>query len=294
MQPTAMLSFLLCLLVLRQAAGQESADPPGGDVDEKTAAQLVQLYQQDAGEYDFRLSGAEGPRLKLQTSPVFVWQNNTRGGSPSQFGAVFVWTHAGRAEVIGTIFSQVAPTGQRAVKHEFHSLSLSPLLAHRPAGQVQWSPSAAGLTPKLLADAPRPAASPAQRLLQMRNLAREFTAESIDRRGRWELRLLPRPLHRREGTTSPENDGALFAFVSSAGTDPEVILVIETQSTPDGPRWHYGAARFSDLNLFVKHNDTLVWSFERGSQQVMVEATVKDRYRFINDRMIDLAELQGR
>jgi hypothetical protein len=46
---------------------------------------------------------------------------------------------------------------------------------------------------------------------------------------RWELRLLPHPLYRYESTDPDVVDGALFAFVTSAGTDPEALLAIEAR-----------------------------------------------------------------
>ena len=57
----------------------------------------------------------------------------------------------------------------------------------------------------------------------------------------WELRLLPKPLYRYESTDPEVLDGAVFALVSSAGTDPEIILLIEARKTPEGPRWVFGA-----------------------------------------------------
>ena len=44
-----------------------------------------------------------------------------------------------------------------------------------------------------------------------------------------ELRLLATPLYRYRDTSPEGSDGALFAFVQ--GTDPEVLLLVETATT---------------------------------------------------------------
>ena len=82
---------------------------------------------------------------------------------------------------------------------------------------------------------------------------------SLERKA-WELRLLPRPLYRYESTDPDVLDGALFALVSSAGTDPEIILLLEARVGQSGPQWLYGAARFSDMSLWLSHKNHEVWS----------------------------------
>lgn len=73
-----------------------------------------------------------------------------------------------------------------------------------------------------IAGGPVPARSTAQRLVQMQALTRDFSASTKDDKDRsWELRLLPRPFYRYESTDPDVLDGALFSFVTSAGTDPE-------------------------------------------------------------------------
>ena len=97
----------------------------------------------------------------------------------------------------------------------------------------------------------------------MRALARDFSAETQDdKEQHWDLRLLPQPLYRYESTDPDVLDGAVFAFVTSAGTDPEAILVLEARKPAGGgePVWHYAVARFTDLNLWVRHKGTVVFT----------------------------------
>ena len=60
-------------------------------------------------------------------------------------------------------------------------------------------------------------------------------------------------------------DGGLFTFVCTVGTDPEVFLQLEAIKTPDGPRWHFAAARFSHFNLYLNYQDKEVWQAVRNN-----------------------------
>jgi hypothetical protein len=122
----------------------------------------------------------------------------------------------------------------------------------------------------------------------MRSLARDFSATTRDMNDRqWELRLLSQPLYRYESTDPDVLDGALFAFVSSAGTDPEVILTIEARKPAGGgePAWHYAVARFTDLNLWVRHKQTVVFTATRVPLGG-IDQDGKYRYHVFKDRVI--------
>ena len=86
------------------------------------------------------------------------------------------------------------------------------------------------------------------------------TLDDVDQ----ELRLLPQPLYRFESTSPDSLDGALFTFVT--GTDPELMLMIEMRPTKEGPAWHFGAGRFTDLALKLRHKDAVLWTYESGLQ----------------------------
>ena len=71
-----------------------------------------------------------------------------------------------------------------------------------------------------------PAATSSQRLRQIRELAKDFTARQVTPTGvDYEMRLLLQPIYRYEGTEVHPIDGMLFAIVHA--TDPEVFLQIE-------------------------------------------------------------------
>ena len=52
----------------------------------------------------------------------------------------------------------------------------------------------------------------------------------------------------------------MFALISNAGTDPEVLALIEANDAGGKLRWEYACGRFSDLELHVRRKDKEVWS----------------------------------
>jgi hypothetical protein len=217
---------------IAEAGGPARAEPSAED--------LLKLHTEEAESYRIYRDQARTKALELRKQPIFSWTN--LAGESTQYGHLFVWTDAGRPEAIGTIFSARAALApqQRMLVHEFHTLSTDKLYPVTPTTSAyQWEPQR-GVALTICEDAPPVAQTPAQRLLQMRALARTFSAESRNREGQtWELRLLPTPLFQYQPSTGQVLHGALFALVSSAGTDPEVLLLIEarrpTPGTTPGP-----------------------------------------------------------
>ena len=286
MQAAAMLILLLPALL-----GQPPNAVEGGTIDPAARLKrdrLREIYLDDAASYLIHRDPGHEQKVALRREPVYVWTNPVQ--TSGQDGHVFVWTYGGRPEVIGTVFSTPL-VGPRRVIHELHSLSLATLDVDRP-GATGWKPLAPGIGLKPLNGAPAPARSAPQRLAQLRALGREFAASATDSGGKvWELRLLPQPLYRYESTDPEVLDGALFAMVSSAGTDPELILVIEARKTPGRAEatWQFGAARFSDMGLKLKFRNEP--AFE--APPVRWDAPVKDplhRYHLNVDRVISPVE----
>jgi len=245
---------------------------------------LFKLHLGDALEYTMYRDASQKEKLAFRRKPIYVWTNPVRVSQ--QDGLVFIWTSRGRPEAIGTIFSS-AGGGKRGVNHEFHSLSLSTLdVTRRGTHDALWKPGGPGIELTPIEAAPPPARSAAQRLAQIRAMAREFSAATRDAQDhRWELRLLSQPLYRYESTDPEVVDGALFAFVTSAGTDPEALLVIEARQPPGGgmPVWYRALARFTDLNLSVLYKGTEVFSAPIGNIQQMYP---NQQYRLFTDRII--------
>ncbi len=274
MNATTVLTLLLALA----ADGPESA--------QAQRERLYNLHLGDALEYTLYRDASHQEKLEFRKEPVYVWTNPVR--TTQQDGLVFVWTGRGRPEAIGTFFSSAAG-GRRGVNHELHSLSLSTLdVVREGTHEHLWKPRAAGIELSPIEGAPAPAGSPAPRLAQMRAMAREFSAATRDAQDkRWELRLLSKPLYRYESTDPDVLDGALFAFVTSAGTDPEALLIIEARRPPGGgmPLWYRALARFTDLNLSVRYKGMEVFAADstRGDTLKMYP---NQEYRLFTDRII--------
>ena len=94
----------------------------------------------------------------------------------------------------------------------------------------------------------RPRRHPRAAPRQIRELAGEFTAHTVDDLGcALATATLTRPLYRYESTGSDLIEGAVFAFVSDAGTDPEIILVLEAVKDGGKAFWQYRTVRSVDL-----------------------------------------------
>jgi hypothetical protein len=245
---------------------------------------LLEIYTHEAEGYTIYRDATRKEKLELRREPVYSWTNPLRGGA--QDGAVFVWTCRGRAEVLGSFFSWPA-TGPRHLSHEFHSLSLSVLDVQRSGARPSiWAPTGPGIEIRPIPGASHVGQTAAVRLSEMRSLAHDFSASTRDKQDeRWELRLLTQPLYRYESTDPDVLDGAIFGFVTSAGTDLEALLLIEARksSSGDPPVWNYAVARFTDLELRARHKKKEDYT----APLILYDNTPqdpKDRYRAFLDR----------
>jgi hypothetical protein len=229
---------------------------------EALAKIMLPIYIKEAGEYSIAVERAPKKELELKKEPVFEWSNPVRSGL--QQGVCFLWLRDGRPAAFSSIFSQPdAKLPGRRIYHEFHALDAEKLLVSRSNALNEWKPQA-GLERKEFPDAGEPPATAGGRLAQMRRLAQDFTGYEEDEEGkRWQLRVLPAPLYRYPAAKAGVVDGALFALVSNAGTDPEVLLLIEAKEEGGKLRWEYACGRFSDRSLYVQRKDKDIWSSVR-------------------------------
>jgi hypothetical protein len=224
----------------------------------KKADWLHDLYLRDASDYSFFLEDRRREELELRREPVMRWTSDN-----DYNGEVYIWTHQGAAAIVGCIFSGPRDKNQRSVMHEFHSLSPNPI-SSGGRGESGWHPQEPGVKLESIPDAPAPATSPARRLAQMRDLTRRFTAQVWRENSKWEMRLLTQPLYRYEITDekSPIVDGGVFCFVWTAGTDPEVLLILEARRTDKGEGWFYAPARFTNCEAWLQYHGKEVWRAE--------------------------------
>jgi hypothetical protein len=250
------LTLLLLLLVSASARAEQrlaTKTQPDDKTEAARAREAAAVTRKAAESYTITTGSTGTTALVLEPKSLLQWSNPVSG---SFHGSVFVWTTHGRPEVVASIYKWYSLTPHLGV--ELHSLASSPVTAMR-AGQPEWTPNRAGVDVKPVPGAPEPAASPTQRLRQMRELAKEFTASETDRNGvTRELRLLTQPLYRYQSTDPAVLDGTLFTFAE--GTDTEIIMLIEARRGDHGFVWHYALARMNSVALRVFHHKREVWS----------------------------------
>lgn len=256
-------TYLLAMLLLpcAQYARSENDDGNPSEIQRK---KWHTLYQEQAQLVEVERGSDSQQQLKFVPEPVLHWSNPIRPGETN--GSVFVWTSEGQVELVGTVFSYLVPGNetQRVIVHSFHSLSLQPLQGGFD-GKPAWSFPVAGIDPKPIPAGPSPSRTGTTRLIQMRQLAREFAA-AVNLAGEsQELRLLPQPLYRNQASSVDVLDGALFAFV--LGTDPELMLLIEARQSGDDLLWHYSTARFSDLTITLRHQGVELWTENQNARR---------------------------
>ncbi len=207
---------------------------------------------------EMKVAPADGAAPALRSEPVFRWAQPVRGGDDA---AVYIWTRNGRPELVDGVLAWPGTDGLRNVQHELHSLSGAPLSATW-RGTTMLAAKSEGLKFADLAGAPEPAATAPRRMVQMRALLREFSAESIDHERRTtKLRGLPQPLFRYEPPLAEGLlDGGLFCFTE--GTDPEILLLLEAARADGKSRWRWAAARFSDYGLRLQRGGAEIWRSE--------------------------------
>jgi hypothetical protein len=157
---------------------------------------------------------------------------------------------------------EVNPSRPKGSQWVHGVVSLSPgLVAASWNDGVRWESSEPGVVARRVPNAPAPAPSKADRLRQMKELARRFgvSEDAGPVRGTIQLRLLPTPIHRYQDVDSGLEDGAIFVFAT--GTNPEALLLLEARaegSTTGG--WGYGLARVSGAALAADLDGRRIWS----------------------------------
>jgi len=201
-----------------------------------------------------RYQHGEG-QLKLVDSPVFRYDDQ-----PRRFldATMWVWTDQGRPVAFQKIEAEPHVWG-----HCFTSLA-ERLLEVEWSGHSPYRSTEPGIAFRSLPDAPDVPTRSSMRSLELRNLAREFSARIVvDRDGNSEqMRLLSTPIFEYAEPRSNLVSGAVFGFATN-GTNPDLLLVLEARTEPEQntSRWHFGAARMTIGGVALKHRETTVAEF---------------------------------
>jgi hypothetical protein len=189
--------------------------------------------------------------LTVASKPLLRYNDPTRGANEAAGNFLLdatVWRLGteGRPTALVTIEIYQSAGAPRLLSYEFLSLTEAKFALKHKAEKIRsWEPEESGLTLKELPDAPKPAVTAAERLVQMRRLARRFTAKEHFRMAEIECRLLTQPIDRYHSAEPKIVDGAVFVYANS--TNPELGVVLET----DGEHWLYGTLRMTSAQVSV-------------------------------------------
>ena len=189
--------------------------------------------------------------LAVASKPLLRYSDPTRGQEEKTQKNVLldagVWRLGteGRPTALVTIEMYQAPDGARILAYEFLSMTEKTFSLKHKTEKVRWDASASGLELKELSEAPKPGATVAARLTQMRQLAKRFGAKERFNKELIECRLLAQPIDRYSSEAEKIVDGAIFALAN--GTNPEIGIVLES----DGERWRYGILRLGAAEMTV-------------------------------------------
>ena len=250
--------FLVALVALAASAGGALAE---GEPEAKARLEFLQaaVASLDPETADPRSKAA----FAVVPKPLLRYSDPTRGGVKAE-DAVNVLIDAGvwrlgaegRPAALVTLEIYKAADGSRLLSFEFLSLTETAFTLRHKTEAVRWDATGSGLSLKELPDAPRPAATPAGRLTQMRQFARRFAATERFNKETIECRLVAQPIDRYHSAAQKIDDGAIFAYAN--GTNPELGVVLES----DGARWRYGVLRLGAAQSAVTLDGQQVAAYE--------------------------------
>lgn len=248
-----MLTTLLIAAAFAVAGDRDVKDSAEKEVAEKSGeARLIdernELMRELVAGFQVE-SNAPGFPMQFEPEPIFRYTNPDGGAV-----AASVWKLGGegRPRALLTVELNLTAIKRPAVMYEYSSLTATPFVLVSP--RMRWSPSRTLYEFKPLPDMPPPEATPARRLIQMRNAADRFACSEADSVKRNELRLLRQPVDRYKPGQAERADGAIFLFVF--GTNPEVVLFLES----DGADWTYAVGRMTGMKtVSMKLDGKTVW-----------------------------------
>lgn len=271
----SLLSYSAAAQVVAEERGQSDrpADPKGPAAEQdaqrddkerlKRAARLNDMRRRAQAIEVFRLRDGQPTAAKLLAEPLLRFNDTARLDLD---GTVWAWGE-GRPAAIMELYPKSDPPGRWV--YVFTSSSPGPLEAKVIVGAQRWnwSPRTAGFVAQPLHDAPPPAEGPAQRLRQMKELARRLTAHEFwdPDHSRFELRLLSQPVHRYQDPDAGVTDAAIFLLAH--GTNPEVVATIEAAPDKNSAlRWQCAFLRLGHAEMHVEIDGQEVWRQERVAQ----------------------------
>lgn len=247
----------LCGFLLYSSLGIAADEPQ--PVEPDVAKERLELMRSRIGAIKVISADPQIPK-SLQDQPLFRYDDATRGYVD---GTVWRLGRSGRPYAI--ITAELHPrylNGGSRIVYDMLSLTREPFTVK--SSDLQWRPGGSAVSLNPVPNAAPPADTAVQRLVQIKELSRRFTATQhiVELDDTFvHLRLLPKEIDRYRPTEHRKADGALFLFVN--GRNPGLLLLVET----DGEAWSYGVGRLSmPSTLTLKLDDSVVWTCAPGSE----------------------------
>ena len=254
------------------AAGQKQGEPSSRRAErlmamQKIAADMTVDAFEDGRQHQVDI--VEGARFRFSSQVT-----------PCYDATVWIWGRSGRPAALLTLSAERFGRDRPSYwAYELTSISPLELSVSSPDGW-RWTPDAAGLSFSPVPDAPLPADKARVRQRQMKDIARRFDAYGVAGNGRYELRVLPTPIHTYSDAAAGVLDGALF-FVAG-GTDPEVLLAIEAATSAGmPPEFNFTINRVSSNELHARLEGKEIWTSPR-----VVDATIRSPYFLFHRPMV--------
>ncbi|MBI3862189.1 MAG: hypothetical protein HY290_09870 [Planctomycetia bacterium] len=214
-----------------------------------------------ATEIKVTITDEKGGEFDAIPDALFRSQDSTR----DEFdGTIWGYGKTGRPTALLTLVLQANVGGTHKWLYELNSLTSRPVEARIPGFLKPWSTRKSGLDMKDIPQAPAAAENEAGRTRQLRELSSRFSGYEMLLKStngpaeRFELRLIPRPIHRYSDPETGLIDGAIFLMAHS--TNPEIIMVIELVRDGDKSIWKSGFARCAFAEVHVELDGKDVWT----------------------------------
>lgn len=255
--------------ILREGSSNAFADQPESDAALERKQRYSKWMHNYAQETKVELKpkapveGGEPKLAKLVPHPVLRY-SDVEHRVPD--ATLWVWTHEGRPaafqKVEGNNYGQ-----QWTIC--FASLSEGLVDVKWPMDR-SYSSHNPGVTYRPIPGAESPADDPRLRTAQIEALRDQFSARfgvKKDGTGGADAQVLREPLFEYEDPATKKPWGAIFGM-SSTGTNPSALLIIEARPQADGKlQWHYALARMTTFSVRASLKDEEVWNEPEGNNQ---------------------------
>jgi hypothetical protein len=216
-----------------------------------------------------RADEESGKPVALVPEPIFRYDDPPRH---IEDATLWVFGHPGRPTA--ALKMEIYPN-----RGLYGLVALSPGMITADGDDWDWASTEPGIILRPIPNAPAPADTPRQRLVQLRLLSQRFSGFEFEpAKGRMQMRLLPKPLLRYDDPESGLQDGALFSL--SFGVNPEVLILIEARKAPgaSSPTWQYGIGRLGGAEVAVSLDNQEIWTQGKAYPVPQIRPTYMNRH----------------